>query len=66
MPGRRRQIARGAYSLVGLDLGVAFALSTPLDVSVGDPLTVAYFAVLGVLAASDLSSRGWRNVADAR
>jgi hypothetical protein len=64
VPGRRRWVARGAYYLVGL--GVAFALSTPLDVSVGDPLTVAYFAVLGVLAAYDLSSRGWRNVADVR
>jgi hypothetical protein len=63
-PGRPRRIARGAYYLVGL--GVAFVLSTPLDLSIGDPLTVAYFAILGVLAAYDLSGRGWRNTPGAQ
>lgn len=59
-PGRRRQLARAAYYAVGL--GVAFVLSTPLDLSVGDPFTLVYFLALAVLAGFDLSDRGWRNV----
>jgi hypothetical protein len=58
-PGRRRRVARAGYYLSGL--GVAFALSTPLDVSVGDPIVAVYFLGLGALALYDLSGRGWRN-----
>jgi hypothetical protein len=58
-PGRRRRLGRAGVYLAGF--GVAFALSTPLDVSVGDPFVLVYFAGFGVLAAFDLSARGWRN-----
>jgi hypothetical protein len=58
-PGRRRRLGRAGVYLAGF--GVAFALSAPLDVSVGDPVVLLYFGVFGVLAAFDLSGRGWRN-----
>ena len=60
-PGRGPRFARAGVYAVGF--GVAFALSSPLDVSVGDPFVVVYFLVLTLLAAFDLSSRGWRNTA---
>jgi hypothetical protein len=58
-PGNRRRVARGGVYLACF--GLAFALSTPLDVSVGDPFVVVYFLVFVALAAFDLSARGWRN-----
>ena len=58
-PGRRRRLARGGFYVVGV--GLAFSLSSPLDVSVGDPFVLTYFVALAALAAFDLSDRGWRN-----
>jgi hypothetical protein len=58
-PGDRRRTARGGVYLACF--GVAFALSSPLDVSVGDPFVLVYFLILAALAAFDLSDRGWRN-----
>jgi hypothetical protein len=60
-PGRYRRLGRAAVYLAGF--GVAFALSSPLDTSVGDPFVLVYFLILGALAAFDLSARGWRNAA---
>ena len=60
-PGLRRRLGRAGVYLAGF--GVAFALSTPLDVSVGDPFVLLYFGFFAVLAAFDLSGRGWRNTA---
>jgi hypothetical protein len=58
-PGRRRWLARGGFYAAGF--GLAFALSSPLDPTVGDPFVITYFVALAVLAGFDLSDRGWRN-----
>lgn len=58
-PGSRPRLARGSFYLAGF--GLAFALSSPLDVSVGDPFVLTYFLALTLLAAFDLSDRGYRS-----